>query len=445
MKKREPNQFFHVILNSIADGVFTTDDDGKITFINKAGEDITGFSSREAIGRYCFDIFRADICQTRCALKETLKTKKEIINLPATILKKGGQKVPITISTAVLKNERGQIIGGVETFRDLSAIEELKKELSQKYTLGDIISKNHLIHDIFNILPNVAESDSTVLIQGASGTGKELFAKAIHNLSARKTKAFIKVNCGALPDTLLESELFGYVKGAFTDAKKDKPGRFALASGGTIFLDEVGDMSPSLQVKLLRVLQEREYEPLGATSPRQTDVRIIAATNQDLSTLVKEGKFRDDLYYRLNVVKIDLPPLSQRREDIPLLIDAFIQKFNAKMGKQIVGVSDEALRLLLSHDYPGNIRELENIIEHAFVLCGGNRIDVDCLPRGLTVRQQETESFAPKQEANPFEKAEAEIVKKTLERHRGNRTKAAQELGISRATLWRKIKKYELR
>jgi PAS domain S-box-containing protein len=444
MKKGEPDKFFNVILNSIADGVFTTDNDGKITFMNKAAEEITGFSNREAIGRYCFDVFRADICQSRCALKETLKTKKEIINLPATILKKGGQKVPISVSTAVLKNERRQIIGGVETFRDLSTIEELKKELSQRYTLGDIISKNHLIHDIFNILPNIADSDSTVLIQGASGTGKELFAKAIHNLSRRKTKPFVKVNCGALPDTLLESELFGYVKGAFTDAKKDKPGRFALANEGTIFLDEVGDMSPSLQVKLLRVLQEKEYEPLGATSPRQTDVRVIAATNQDLSTLVKEGKFRDDLFYRLNVVKIDLPSLSQRREDVPLLIDAFVQKFNAKMGKQITGVSDEALRLLLRHDYPGNIRELENIIEHAFVLCGGNRIDVDCLPRELTMRQEQPERFVPPKEEHPFEKAEAQIVKKTLERHRGNRIGAAQELGISRATLWRKIKKYEL-
>jgi len=209
MKKREPEAFFNVILNSIADGVFTTDNDGKITFMNKAAEEITGFLSGEAIGHHCFEIFRADICLSRCALKETLKTKKEIINLPATILKKGGQKVPISISTAVLKNERGQIIGGVETFRDLSAIEELKKELSQNYTLGDIVSKNHLIHDIFSILPNIAESDSTVLIQGASGTGKELFAKAIHNLGRRKAKPFIKVNCGALPDTLLESEFFG--------------------------------------------------------------------------------------------------------------------------------------------------------------------------------------------------------------------------------------------
>jgi PAS domain S-box-containing protein len=444
MKKQETGKFFNVILNSIADGVFTTDHEGKITFINKAAEEITGFSSKEALGHFCFDIFRADICQSRCALKETLKTKKEIIDLPATILKKGGQKVPISISTAVLKDERGQIIGGVETFRDLSVIEELKKELFQKYTLGDIISKNYLIHDIFNILPNIAESDSTVLIQGASGTGKELFAKAIHNLSRGKGKPFIKVNCGALPDTLLESELFGYIKGAFTDAKKDKPGRFALANGGTIFLDEVGDMSPSLQVKLLRVLQEKEFEPLGATSPRKTDVRIIAATNKDLSKLISEGKFRDDLFYRLNVVKIELPPLSQRREDIPLLIDAFIQKFNAKMGKQIVGVSDQALRLLLKHDYPGNIRELENIIEHAFVLCRGERIDFDCLPKEITEGQKGDYPSMPLQEETPFEKAETEVIEKILKKYDGNRIKTAQELGIDRTTLWRKLKKYGL-
>jgi PAS domain S-box-containing protein len=444
MKKREPAEFVHVILNSIADGVFTTDNDGKITFMNKAAEEITGFLSEEAIGHQCFEVFRADICLSRCALKETLKTKKEIINLPATILRKGGQKVPISISTAVLKSERGQIIGGVETFRDLSTIEELKKELSEKYTLGDIISKNHLIHDIFSILRNIAESDSTVLIQGASGTGKELFAKAIHNLGRRKAKPFIKVNCGALPDALLESELFGYMKGAFTDAKKDKPGRFALANGGTIFLDEVGDMSPSLQVKLLRVLQEKEYEPLGSTSSRKTDVRIIAATNKDLSRLVSEGKFRDDLYYRLNVVRIELPPLSQRKEDIPFLIDAFIQKFNAKMGKQITSVSDQALRLLLKHGFPGNVRELENILEHAFVICGGSRIEVDCLPKELTLKQEETDLSVSVKENHPFEKAEAEIVKKSLENNRGNRVKAAQELGISRATLWRKIKRYGL-
>jgi PAS domain S-box-containing protein len=444
MKKREPDQFFNVILNSIADGVFTTDNEGKITFINKAAEQITGFSSKEAIGHFCFDIFRADICQSKCALKETLKTKKEIINLPATILKKGGQKVPISISTAVLKNEKGRIIGGVETFRDLSTIEELKKELSQKYTLGDIISKNHKIHEIFNILPDIAESDSTVLVQGASGTGKELFAKAIHNLSHRKTKPFVKVNCGALPDTLLESELFGYIKGAFTDAKKDKPGRFALGNEGTIFLDEVGDMSPSLQVKLLRVLQEKEFEPLGSTSPRKTDVRIIAATNKDLSRLVNEGKFRDDLFYRLNVVKIELPLLKERREDIPLLMDAFIQKFNAKMGKQVTGVSDGVIGTLMRYDYPGNVRELENIIEHAFVLCKGERIDLDCLPKEITGSQEKTSSDKALSGKTLLAGAEAEIIERTLRKYEGNRIKTAKELGLDRTTLWRKIKKYGL-
>src|SRR4030043_1040541 len=432
MKIREPDKFFRVILNSIADGVFTTDSEGKITFLNKGAEEITGFSSKEALGRYCFDIFRADICQTQCALKETLKTKREITNRPVTILNKAGKKVPINISTAVLRNEKGQIIGGVETFRDLSVIEELRKELFQKYTLGDIISKNYLIHDIFNILPNIAESDSTVLIQGASGTGKELFAKAIHQLKRRKEKPFIKVNCGALPDTLLESELFGYVKGAFTDAKKDKPGRFALANEGTIFLDEVGDMSPSLQVKLLRVLQEKEFEPLGSTSSRKTDVRIIAATNKDLSILVNECNFRDDLFDRLNVVKIELPLLRERREDIPLLIDAFVQKFNAKMGKQVTGASDEVMRTLMRYDYPGNVRELKNIIEHAFVLCKGDRIDLGCLPKEFVEDQGEITAFTPSKEETPFQKAESEINERTLKKNDGNRIKTAQKLGLDR-------------
>jgi len=444
MEKREPEKFFNIILNGIADGVFTTDAEGSITFFNRAAEEITGFLSGEAIGRYCYEIFRTDICQSRCALKEVLKTEKEIINFPVTILSKDGKRIPISISAAVLRDEKGQVIGGVETFRDLSAIEELKKELFQKYTFGDIVSKNHLIHDIFNALPNIAGSDSTVLIQGASGTGKELFAKAIHNMSLRRKKPFIKVNCGALPDTLLESELFGYEKGAFTDAKKDKPGRFALANGGTMFLDEVGDMSSSLQVKLLRVLQEKEYEPLGSTSPQKTDVRIIAATNKDLSKMVNEGKFRDDLYYRLNVVKIDLPSLSERREDIPLLIDAFVRKFNAKMGKRISGVSEEVLRLLLRYDYPGNVRELENIMEHAFVLCRKDRVELECLPKEITRGQVETTSPLPTKEESPFDQAEAGVIEKALEKCEGDRIKTAKELGIGRTTLWRKIRKYGL-
>jgi transcriptional regulator with PAS, ATPase and Fis domain len=344
-----------------------------------------------------------------------------------------------------LRNEKGQIIGGVETFRDLSMIEALRKELSQKYSLADIISKNHRIQEIFRILPDIAKSDSTVLIQGASGTGKELFAKAIHNLSSRKTHPFVTVNCGAIPETLLESELFGYVKGAFTDAKKDKAGKFVLADGGTIFLDELGDMPLPLQVKLLRVLQEKEFEPLGSTRPIKTDVRIIAATNRDLSALIHEGKFRDDLFYRLNVVKIGLPLLSERRDDIPLLINAFIQKFNARMGKHVMGVTNKALKLLLEYDYPGNVRELENIIEHAFVLCKDDLIRLDCLPKEILEVPRETgKSELLTKEKTPLEEAEARIIGSTLERNEGNRIKTAGELAMSRVTLWRKMKKYDL-
>jgi PAS domain S-box-containing protein len=441
MKGDEQYHFFNVILDSVADGVFTINEKGEITFFNRAAEEITGFPREEALGHNCFDIFRANICQTNCALKETIKTGREIINLPINIINKDGKELPVSVSTAVLRDEGGSIIGGVETFRDLSAIEELRKELRQQYTFQDIVSKNHTIQEIFQILPDIAESDSTVLIQGPSGSGKELFAKAIHNLSLRMDKPFVKVNCGALPDNLLESELFGYVKGAFTDAKKDKPGRFALADGGTIFLDEIGDMSPALQVKLLRVLQDMEYEPLGGTSTVRVDVRVVAATNMELVALTRSGKFRDDLYYRLNVVKIDLPSLSRRREDIPLLVEHFVEKFNLKMGKNISGVSHEAMSLLMRYDFPGNIRELENIIEHAFVMCKGDVIELRHFPLELIERSKE--AFLEEKEANrPLQRSEAESIRKALEKNRGNRLRTARELGIDRSTLWRKIKKY---
>lgn len=445
MEEIKKSKFFDIILNSVADGVFTIDGESKISFMNEAAERITGYTMKEALGRNCYDIFRADICLTRCALKETIRTKNQIVNLPVTILNKEGKEIPISISTAVLKDEKGQIIGGVETFRDLSMIESLRKELSQRYSLGDIISKNHRIQDIFKILPDIAKSDSTVLIQGASGTGKELFAKAIHHLSSRKEAPLITVNCGAIPETLLESELFGYVKGAFTDAKKDKAGRFALADGGTVFLDEVGDMPFPLQVKLLRVLQEKEFEPLGSTSPVKVDVRIIAATNRDLFTLLQGGKFRDDLYYRLKVVKIELPPLSERRGDIPLLVNAFIQKMNARMEKHVMGVSTKAMKFLLEYDYPGNIRELENIIEHAFILCKDDLIRVECLPKEiLEVPRGRMGTELLVEGEPPLERAEMAIIENTLKKHEGNRVKTAKELGMSRITLWRKMKKFGL-
>ena len=320
----------------------------------------------------------------------------------------------------------------------------LKEVLKDAESYGDLIGQTPQIKKIMSLISQVAITDSTILITGESGTGKEIAAKAIHKLSKRKNGPFVALNCGAIPENLLESELFGHERGAFTGALDRRIGKFELSDGGTIFLDEIGDMSPPLQAKLLRVLQEKEYDPLGSVSPRKTNVRIIAATNKDLSRLVSEGKFRDDLYYRVNVVKIELPLLSQRREDIPLLIDAFINKFNARMEKQITGVNDHALRRLMSYEYPGNVRELENIIEHAFVICRENRIDLDCLPREILQAPEGEYSQVSRQDQSAFGKAEADVIARTLRKHGGNRLRAADELGIDRTTLWRKMHKYGL-
>jgi transcriptional regulator with PAS, ATPase and Fis domain len=349
--------------------------------------------------------------------------------------------MPITISTAVLKDSSGAVIGGVETFRDLSAIEEIRKELARQYSFQDIVSKNHEILKLFNILPDIAQSDSTVLIQGPSGSGKELFARAIHNNSNRAKGPYVVVNCAALPDTLLESEMFGYVKGAFTDARKDKPGRFALAEGGTLFLDEIGELPMSLQVKLLRVLQNGEYEPLGATRPLRANARIIAATNRDIARLLSEGKFRQDLYYRINVIKIELPELAKRREDIPLLVEHFVRQFNLKKGKAIAGVAPEVMVFLMSYPFPGNIRELENIIEHAFVLCRDSLITLEHLPPELKQTSPSETQPGESSAALELKKAEAQVIIDTLKKFDGHRGRTAQELGMDKSTLWRKMKK----
>jgi len=439
--KTNGETYINAILDSIADGVFTIDKDRNVTTFNRAAERITGFSRNEAINRKCYEVFHASICQTECALEKTIQSGKQIIDLPINIIDSRGKTVPVSISTSVLKDENGVITGGVETFRDLSEIEELKKQIDEKYTFEDIISKNHLIQKIFNSLPDIAESDSTVLLEGESGTGKELFARAIHNLSPRRQYPYVAVNCGALPDSLLESELFGYVKGAFTDAKRDKPGRFELAEGGTIFLDEVGDMSPASQIKLLRVVQEKEYEPLGSSSTRKMNVRVITATNKDLMKEVVEGRFRADLYYRVNVIRIDLPALSRRREDIPLLIEHFIDKFNVKNRKRIIGVTDDVMDHLMAYAFPGNIRELENIIEHAFVLCHSARIGLNHLPPEV-LRSEEGMAISVSDSESPLAAAESQAIIDALTLNRGNRMKTARALGVSKATLWRKMKKY---
>jgi transcriptional regulator with PAS, ATPase and Fis domain len=321
----------------------------------------------------------------------------------------------------------------------MSIEEKLRKTIEETYSFEDILSKNHQMQKLFGILPDVANSTSTVLIEGESGTGKEIFARAIHNLSPRKDKPFIAVNCGALPDTLLESELFGYKAGAFTDAKKDKPGRFQQADKGTLFLDEIGDISAAMQVRLLRVLQEKTYEPLGSVESTKADVRVIAATNKKLADLVKEGKFREDLYYRINVVRIMLPPLRERMGDIPLLVTHFIKHLNAIQQKNIAGVTDEALGCLMSHGYPGNIRELENILERAFILCKGGMIEPRHLPEPLYVQDLVDDSRQPL-EALSIRDVEAVFLTSALRRNGWNRLKTARQLGMHKSTLFRKIK-----
>ncbi len=383
---------------------------------------------------------RADVCESDCTLAATIQTGQAIMNKVVHIIDAQGKKRAVAISTALLKDTSGKIIGGVETFRDMSMIEQLRKEIKGRYSYEDIISQSHKMQNLFAILPNIAESNTTVLIEGQSGTGKELFARAIHNLSFRKDKPFVAVNCGALPDTLLESELFGYKAGAFTDAKKDKLGRFALAQSGTIFLDEIGDISPAVQVRLLRFLQDKTYEPVGGVSPVKADVRIITATNKKLDQLVKEGEFRDDLYYRVNVMRLELPLLRDRKEDIPLLVDHFISRFNSLHNKNICCVTNEVTAALLAYDYPGNIRELENIIEHCFVLCEGEIIEAKHLPP--SVRPALNLDKSKDSEPTTIKQMEIILITQALRQNEGNKTAAAKQLGIDKSTLFRKMKTF---
>ncbi|HPL97979.1 MAG TPA: sigma 54-interacting transcriptional regulator, partial [Smithellaceae bacterium] len=371
----------------------------------------------------------------------TMKTGKPIVGKEVYIIDAAGHKIPISISTALLKDKKGALLGAVETFRDISVEEDLRKAITSSYSFEDIISKNQKMLNLFDILPDIAEGGSTVLIEGESGTGKELVARAIHHLSRRKKQPLVVVNCGALPDTLLESELFGYKAGAFTDAKKDKPGRFHLAQNGTLFLDEIGDLKPALQVKLLRALQEKTYEPLGATESVEHNVRIIAATNKNLEAEVREGRFREDLYYRINVFKISLPTLSERREDIPLLTDHFIGHFNMLQKKSIEGVEADAMSTLMEYDWPGNVRELANVIERAFILCKGGLIERKHLPENISGLSAEAATGA----ARSLREVEAQFLLAALRENKGNRAMTARKLGIHKSTLYRKLNALGLR
>ena len=444
MIKGKKQNWNEIILNSIADGIFTINCDQDITYFNAAAERITGVKSEDALGEKCFKVLRAVAghrCESECLLKESMMTGRKKISREIEIIRSDGKQIPVSISTSVVYDDKGEVIGGVETLRDISAMELLRKKIEERYTFSDIITRNYEIWKILDILPDIARSNSTVLIEGPSGSGKELFAKAIHDLSERPGK-FVALNCTALPDSLLESELFGYKKGAFTEAKRDKPGRFMLAEGGTFLLDEIGDISSALQMKLLRVIEKMEYEPLGSTEVVKANVRIIAATNKSLTDLVLQKTFRDDLFYRLNVVQIYLPPLSSRREDISLLTDHFVEKFNILKGKYIEGVSQEVFKVLMNYDFPGNVRELENFIEYAFILCHGSTIELKHLPKELRNNSESEKVSVRPSTVKPLASSEAETIKKALARHGWNKLATAAFLKINPSTLWRKMKKY---
>ncbi len=427
-----------VIFDSITDGVFTVDQNCIITSFNKAAEQITGFTAEEAVGKHCFDVFRTEVCHKQCALRDTLANHAPVNNARVTIITQEGCEVPINLSTTLLRDDGGETVGAVEFFSDLTEVEHLRNRLDQSRAIDKIVSASASMQRVTERLPDIAESECNVLITGPSGSGKEVVSQAIHSLSPRRYGSYIKINCAALPGTLLESELFGYSKGAFTDAKRDKPGHFCLANGGTLLLDEIGEMDISLQVKLLRVLNNGEYQPLGSSKTMLTDARIIATTNADLLEGIRKGTFREDLYFRLNVVNIELPPLRERPEDIALLVDHFIQRTGQKIHKPVRRVSDEVLAILRRYSFPGNVRELENAIEHAFVMCRGEEIQAEHLPTHL-IEQSET--------VNGFvldAKNERQVVEEVLRRHHGNRSLAAKELGMHRSTLWRKLKMYHI-
>ena len=430
-----------IILNCISDGVLTIDLDGRINYVNKAMQELLGYPDNAMIGKRCENFIRSNICATEdCVLRRTLAKRERLSNYESFIENKEGRRVPVNINTDLLFDEAGSLIGIVEVFRDISQIKELKERLADVYRFGNIVTRDRKMKEIMAIIPSVAQARSTVLIEGESGTGKELIAKAIHNNSNRKDKPFIAVNCAAIPDTLIESELFGHVKGAFTGAHQDRVGRFELANQGTIFLDEIADMSLATQAKLLRVIQEEKFERVGGTKTIAVDVHIIAATNKSLLKEVKEGRFREDLFYRVSVFPIFLPPLRERREDIPLLITHFLEKFNKEMGKAIDNIAPQTMKVLLNYYYPGNIRELRNIIEHAFICIKDNTILPEHLP-GELLREGERFNITTSQ-ASSLDIVEKEWILRVLEETGWKYAETARRLGISRTTLWRKVKSF---
>lgn len=360
------------------------------------------------------------------------------------MMTRDGGSIPIRANYMALRSEKGTIVGGLTTFHDLTLVQQLKQAMSDRYTFHDMIGRSPAMQKIFEVINVVAATDATILIEGATGTGKDLLAKVIHSAGRRSDRPFVKVNCAAIPDNLLESEMFGYVKGAFTGAERDKIGRFQEADGGTIFLDEIGDLPLALQAKLLRVLEDKEFYRLGSRHTVKVNVRIISASNRNLENLVAKQLFREDLYYRLNLFRIGLPELRDRQVDLPILIGHILRRLSAAGGRRLPEVSEKVMEILLNYRYPGNVRELENILEHALIICQEKTIQPRHLPEYLQIRRT-TRKPPAKRSFRPLHASDAEErenIISVLQQHNGHRTKTAKALGIERTTLWRKIKKY---
>lgn len=430
--------FSEAILDSLSEGVFTVDHDWKITSFNRAAEDITGLLRKEALGQLCSDVLHSSLCESHCPIRAAMDKHSPAQNQRCYFVDTEGLRVPISVSAAVLYDPAGAVLGGVETFRDLSEIEALRNQLRSRSS--GIKSQSPAMQQILALLPVLADNPTSVLIQGETGTGKEVIARAIHTEGPRRSKPFVAINCGALPDHLLESELFGYKKGAFTGADRDKPGRFALVRDGTLFLDEIGEISPAMQVRLLRVLQEREFEPLGSTHSEPMRARIIAASHHNLQELVKTGRFRGDLFYRLEVVRLEIPPLSSRQEDIPSLVAELLARSNEQMGRDVQSIAPEVMAALQNHDWPGNIRQLANVIERAVVLCRGDHIEIEHLPDEFHAVNTSSSGLA----ARVRQQAESEAILAALKNNDYNRSKTAAALGMHPTSLYRKIKAWGL-
>jgi PAS domain S-box-containing protein len=435
-----------IILDNLNVGIFTVDRSGHITFFNTAAEKISGYSRREILGQPCTTIFEADDAQEVCFLKETIVDGLSRSSRQGRMTTRDGVTIPIRANYMALRNEKGMAVGGLMTFHDLTLIHQLDQAMRDRYTYHDMIGKSPAMQKIFEMINVIATTDATILIEGSTGTGKDLLAKVIHSASPRADKTLVKVNCAAIPDNLLESEMFGYVQGAFTGAERDKPGRFQEADGGTIFLDEIGDLPLPLQAKLLRVLEDKEFYRLGSQRTVKVNVRIISASNRNLVKLVEKKLFREDLFYRLNVFRIELPELKERRVDLPLLIGHILRRLSVGRDIRSPEISEKAMELLLNYHYPGNVRELENILEHALIICQEDTIQPTHLPEYLMVRPAARKAMPIATAGQGFvpENTERDKLLATLRQYNWHRSQSARALGMDRTTLWRKMKKYGL-